>query len=63
MTGESTSAFEESFNAAKKLGVAISQVDAKTLASKKEQKSFTDKVRKAQQEATALEAKANRLRK
>ena len=39
------------FNAAKKLGVAISQVDAKTLASKKEQKSFTDKVRKAQQEA------------
>lgn len=62
MTGESTSAFEESFNAAKKLGVAISQVDAKTLASKKEQKSFTDKVRKAQQEATALEAKANRLR-
>jgi len=34
--GESTSAFKESFNASKSLADAISKVDAKTLASKKE---------------------------
>jgi len=61
-TGESTEAYKESFNAAKALGDAIAKTDSKTLASKKQQAAFEDKVRKAQEEALKLEAKASRLR-
>jgi hypothetical protein len=62
LTGESADAFKENFNAAKALSDVISKVDSKTLASKKQQVAFQDKVRKAQEEATKLEAKATRLR-
>jgi len=62
LTGESTAGFKESFNAAKALGDALSKVDSNTLKSKKEQATFQDKVRKAQEEAIKLEAKAARLR-
>jgi len=62
LTGENVSAFKEGFNASKALADAISKVDSKTLASKKEQSRFQDKVRKAQEEALKLEAKASRLR-
>jgi hypothetical protein len=62
ITGESTAGFKESFNAAKSLGDALAKVDSETLKSKKQQTTFQDKVRKAQEEATKLEAKANRLR-
>jgi hypothetical protein len=61
-TGETTDAFRESFSASRALSDAMSKVDAQTLASRKEQAKFQDKVRKAQEEATKLEAKANRLR-
>jgi len=62
LTGESTAGFKESFNAAKSLGDALAKVDSDTLKSKKQQATFQDKVRKAQEEATKLEAKASRLR-
>ena len=62
LTGESVKAFKEGFSAANALGDAISKVDSKTLASRKQQASFQDKVRKATEEATKLEAKATRLR-
>lgn len=62
LTGESTKAFKEGFSAANALGDAISKVDSQTLASRKQQASFQDKVRKATEEATKLEAKATRLR-
>jgi hypothetical protein len=62
LTGESTKAFKEGFSAANSLGDAISKVDSNTLASKKQQASFQDKIRKATEEATKLEAKATRLR-
>ena len=62
LTGESTAGFKESFNAAKSLGDALAKVDSETLKSKKQQATFQDKVRKAQEEATKLEAKASRLR-
>jgi hypothetical protein len=62
ITGESTAGFKESFNAAKSLGDALAKIDSETLKSKKQQTTFQDKVRKAQEEATKLEAKANRLR-
>ena len=62
LTGESVKSFKEQFSAANALGDAISKVDAKTLASKKSQVSFEDKVRKAQEEATKLETKALRLK-
>lgn len=61
-TGETTDAFRESFGASRALSDAMSKVDAKTLASRKEQAKFQDKVRKSQEEATKLEAKASRLR-
>ena len=61
-TGETTDAFRESFGASRALSDAMSKVDAKTLASRKEQAKFQDKVRKAQEEATKLEAKARRLK-
>ena len=59
---ESVKAFKEGFSAANALGDAISKVDSNTLASKKQQASFQDKIRKATEEATKLEAKATRLR-
>jgi plasmid maintenance system antidote protein VapI len=62
LTGESVKAFKEGFSAANALGDAISKVDSQTLASKKQQVAFQDKVRKATEEATKLEAKATRLR-
>ena len=62
LTGESVKAFKEGFSAANALGDSISKVDSKTLASKKQQASFQEKVRKATEEATKLEAKATRLR-
>jgi hypothetical protein len=61
-TGETTDALKESFSASKALSDAISKADARTLASRKEQAKFQDKVRKAQEEATRLEAKARRLK-
>jgi hypothetical protein len=60
--GENTKGFQEGFNASKLLANAISAVDSKTLESKKQQVAFQDKVRRAQEEATRLEAKANRFR-
>ena len=62
LTGESVKSFKEGFNAANALGDAIAKVDSQTLASKKQQTAFQDKVRKATEEATKLEAKATRLR-
>jgi hypothetical protein len=62
LTGESVKSFKEQFSSANALGDAISKVDSKTLASKKQQASFQDKVRKATEEATKLETKAFRLR-
>jgi hypothetical protein len=62
LTGESVKGFKEGFSAANALGDAISKVDSKTLSSKKQQSVFQDKVRKATEEATKLEAKATRLR-
>lgn len=60
--GENTKGFQEGFNASKALANAIAAVDSKTLESKKQQALFQDKVRKAQEESTRLEAKANRFR-
>lgn len=60
--GENTKGFQEGFNASKALATAIAAVDSKTLASRKEQLAFQNKVRKAQEEATRLEAKAGRFR-
>lgn len=60
--GENTKGFQEGFNASKVLANAIAAVDSKTLESKKQQSLFQDKVRRAQEEATRLEAKANRFR-
>lgn len=60
--GENTKGFQEGFNASKALANAIAAVDSKTLESKKQQSLFQDKVRRAQEEATRLEAKANRFR-
>jgi hypothetical protein len=62
LTGESTAGYKENFNAAKILSDALSKIDSDTLKSQKQQKVFQDKIRKAQEEATKLEAKANRLR-
>jgi hypothetical protein len=62
LIGENTTAYTEGFKASKTLGEALASVDAKTLASKRQQLDFSNKVRKAEEEATRLQAKANRLR-
>ena len=62
LTGESTKGYEVSFTASKSLAAALQSVDSKTLASKKQQLDFSNKVRKAEEEATRIQAKANRLR-
>ena len=59
---ENTKGYDEGFSASRALSQALQAVDAKTLASKKQQLDFTSKVRKAEEEATRLQAKANRLR-
>ena len=62
LTGESNKGYEVSFTASKSLAAALQSVDSKTLASKKQQLDFSNKVRKAEEEATRIQAKANRLR-
>lgn len=62
LTGESTQGYKENFSAGKKLAEEIAKVDAATLSSRKQQAVFQDKVRKATEEATKLEARAGRLR-
>lgn len=62
LLGENTKGYQEGFSASKILGEALASVDAKTLASKKQQLEFSNKVRKAEEESTRLQSKANRLR-